>query len=94
MADVAGFGLDVRGQIDFRGLVRKFDFSCLVVYSDILYFGQPSDVHDDLVDVIPGIEHHGIMCSQPDSGSKPIGGSHNVPHFLFFLVAHIDLGPG
>ena len=61
MADIAGFGLDIGDLVDFLLLVGEFDLSGFVVDANGFDFFLAGDVHNDLVDIVPGIAHHGIV---------------------------------
>jgi len=66
VADVAGLGFDVGDLLDFLGVVGKLDGPLFVVDADVLDLFQPGDVGDDLVDVVPGVQHHGVMRAELD----------------------------
>ena len=61
MADETGLGVDVGCMVDFRKLIGEFDLAAFVINPDILDVLLPGDVLNDLIDVVAGIVHHGIM---------------------------------
>jgi len=93
MADVAGFGFNVGGHVDFVRMIGIFDFTGFVVNANVFDFRKPADIGDDLVDVVPGIEHHGIVGAQAYGGRQPVGCIDDVLHELFFLIIDVEIGP-
>jgi hypothetical protein len=53
-----------------------------------------ADIHDDLIDIVPGIEHHGILGAQFDGVAEPFGFDDDFPAQAFFLVSDVKIGPG
>ena len=68
MTDVARLRLDIRAAVHLGDLVGVFDLPLLVVDPDVIDLLDLGDVVDDLVDVVPGVEHHGVMRAEPDGG--------------------------
>ena len=58
--------------------------------NDIVLFG---DVGDDLLDVVPGVEHHGIVGAQADGVAQPLGAGGDVVHHLFLHVSEVEESP-
>ena len=93
MTDVADLGLEVGAQVQFRGAIGKLDFPLLVVNADVFYFFLPGDVLDDLVDVVAGVEHHGIVGAQQDGVAQAVGAPDDVLHGTLLLVLDVEVGP-
>ena len=93
MTNVTGLGLDVGLRVHFIRTVAKLDLSLFVVYADGFDLFLASNVADNLVDVIPGIEHHRVVGAQFDGVGQPVGGRRDVFHQLNTLVAHAVIGP-
>ncbi|MDX2478761.1 MAG: hypothetical protein QNK24_00325 [Desulfuromusa sp.] len=51
------------------------------------------NVVDDLLDVVPGVEHHGIVGAQADGIAQPLGAGGDVVHHLFLHVSKIEKSP-
>ena len=94
MADMAGFGLDIRRGIQFIGVIRELDLTGFVVNTDILNLVLPRNVIDNLLDVTPGIEHHGIVQAQSDGFAQPIHVAGQIGHELLFKIVDIEIAPG
>ncbi|VTR66567.1 hypothetical protein DESC_480277 [Desulfosarcina cetonica] len=94
VADMAGLGLDVGGLVDLLGVVGVFDFAGFVVNADVLDFRLAADVVDDLVDLVAGVEHHGVVGAQADRGGEAIRAGHDALHHFLLLIADIEKGPG
>ncbi len=94
MAHITRLGFNIGGHVDFGQTVGKLYLPRFVVYADIFDFRLFTDVLDDLVDVVPGVEHHGIVGPQADGRSQAVSAGHDVAHQLFLLVADIEIGPG
>ena len=94
MTDVAGLGLNIAGLVDFGRMVGKFYFTLFIVDSNALNSFLFADIHYDLVDIIAGIVHHGVVGAQLNRVAQPFGFSHDVFAQPFFLVPDTEIGPG
>jgi hypothetical protein len=94
MADVAGFCFDIGLLTNFRSIVGKLNFSSLIVYAEIFYFFLFANIGDDLVDVIPGIDHHGVMGTQGNGIRQSVCPFENVFHDPFLLIPDTEKSPG
>jgi hypothetical protein len=66
VADVTGLGFDIGDLVNFGRLIGIFYLSIFIVNPDGLDFLLFADVCDNLVDVVSGIGHHGIVGTQLD----------------------------
>ena len=94
MTNVAGFRLDIAGPVNFGRMVGKFNFPLFVVDSDTLDSFLFADILNDLVDIITGIVHHGVVGTQLDGIAEPLGFSHYFFTQPFFLVPDAEVRPG
>jgi hypothetical protein len=94
VADITGFGLDVGDLVDFPGLAGKFYLTGFVVDADIFDLFLLAYVFYDLIDIVPGIEHHGIMSAKSDGIGQSPRPFYDLFHDLFLLVIDIEIGPG
>ena len=53
-----------------------------------------ADIVDDLVDIIPRVQHHRIVRSQSDGIGQPVRSDDDIVHKLFLLEIDIKIGPG
>jgi hypothetical protein len=53
-----------------------------------------ANVVNDLIDIIPGIQHHGVMGAESYGIGQSVGSGHNISHELFFLIIDIKISPG
>jgi hypothetical protein len=93
VADDARFRLDILHGIDFSYLTRELDAPLFVEYSDVLNFLLASDVVNDLVDVVPGVEHHGIVGTQPDGIPQSVCLFDHMVDGVRLMVLDIDICP-
>ena len=93
MADIAGFRFDIGDLVDFFQLVRKFDLARFVVDADGFDVFLAGDVEDDLVDIVPGVGHHGVVGAQFDGVAEPYGFIQNLVGELVVFIADIEKGP-
>jgi len=93
MADVTGLCLDIGLLIHLFRPIGEFDLPLFIVNTDIFYLLESGYILYDLVDVVPGIQHHGIVSTQLNSISQPFPFHHHVSHGLLFLVFDIEIGP-
>ena len=93
VADVARLGLDVGFPIHLPGAVGKLDDPFFIVDADVYDVRQLADVVDDLVDVVPAVQHHGVVCPQADRGGQTVGAVDDVLHHLLLLVADVEIRP-
>jgi hypothetical protein len=94
MADKAGFGLDIRCLVNLLSPVGKFDLSLFVIDTNIFYLFLPADVRRDLVNLISGIEHHGVVGTQFYGITQPVSLCHHIFKGSFLLIINIKIGPG
>ena len=94
MTDDAGLRLDIAGLVDFGRMVGKFYFTLFIVDSKALNSFLIADIHYDLVDIIAGIVHHGVVGTQLNGIAQPFGFSHNVFAKSFFLILDTEVCPG
>jgi hypothetical protein len=94
VADVAGLRFNITGLVDFGRMVGKFYFTLFIVDSNALNSLLIADIHYDLVDIIAGIVHHGVLGTQLNGVAQPFGFSHNVFAQSFFLIPDAEVGPG
>ena len=94
MADIADLSFDIDFVVNFCGFIGKFYFPLFVKYSNIFNFLLFTDILNDLVDVIPGIKHHGVVRTQADCIRQPVGVGDDISHKLFFQIAGIHVSPG
>jgi hypothetical protein len=94
MTNVTRLGLNVGGLIDFEKLIGEFYLAFLIINADIFNLFLPADVHDDLVDIISGIEHHGVVGAQFDRIAQALGFRHTFFPKPFFLIFYTEIGPG
>jgi hypothetical protein len=93
MAYMAGFILDVGGLPLLGRGIREFYLALLIINSDVLDVFLPSDVIDNLIDVMAGIKHHRIMGAEPDGICQFVGSSHDVFHQFLPIVFDVEVGP-
>jgi len=94
MAYKTGLGLNICDLVDFLGTVREFDLSLFIINAYIFYPFLPGDVFCDLVDVISGIEHHGIVGTQFYGVTQPVSLCYNIIDSPLLLIFNIKIGPG
>ncbi len=94
MANVAGVGLDVGNLIDLLGNVGKFYLPIFVVNDNIFNAFLPSNVLDDFIDILPGIEHHGVVGAQFDGVSQPVDFHYQVINDALPLIFDVEVSPG
>ena len=93
VTDITGFRFDIGGVVNLGRGVGKFDLTVFVINPYILDFLKLADVLNNLIDVVPGINHHGIMGAQPDCARQPVGAGDNISHGLLFLIIYIEVSP-
>jgi len=93
VADVAGLVLDVGDRVNLVVMIGDFDLPLLVVDADIDDVVLLGNVVDDLFDVVPGVEHHGIMGAQADGVAQPLSACGDVAHHLLLHVSKIEESP-
>ena len=93
MTDVAGLGLNIAGLVDFKRMVGKFYFTLFIVNSNALNSLLIADIPYDLVDIIAGIVHHGVLGTQLNGIAQPFGFSHNVFAQSSFLISDTEVCP-
>ena len=93
MADVAGLVLDVGDRVNLGVLIGEFDLTLFVVDADVDDVVLLGDVVDDLLDVISGVEHHGIMGAQSDGVAQPLSAGGDVAHHLLLHVTIVEESP-
>ncbi len=86
--------LNIAGLVDFGRMVGKFYFSLFIVDTNALNSFLPADIHYDLVDIIAGIVHHGVVGAQLNGGAQPFGLGHNVFAQSFLLIPDAEVSPG
>ena len=86
VANIAGLGLDIGLAIQLLGVVGIFDLSQFVIDADIFDIVLAGDIMDDLLDIVPGIGHHGIVGAQPDGVAQAV---HIVAQIFGEFVLHI-----
>jgi hypothetical protein len=79
----AGFGINI----------GVFQLTPLVINANMIDFLLPADVLDHSANIIPGIEHHGVMGAEFDGIAQPVGIRHHMRKNLFFLIFNINVGP-
>ena len=94
MADITCLCLDVCGFVDFLKAVGEFYLPLLVIDADVLDLFLFADIFCDLVDVIPGIKHHGIVGAQFDGIPQSVGLGYDIVKGPFFVGANAEIGPG
>ena len=93
VAHIAGLGFDIGDLVHFARAVGVFDLPGLVVYADVLDLLLLADIGDDLGDIVPGVEHHGVLRAQPDGIGQPVGRGHDVLHLFCLLIVDIEIRP-
>ncbi len=94
VADVAGFGFDVGDLLQFFQVIGKLDGPLFIVDANVADLLQPGDVVDDLVDVVPGVEHHGVVGAELDGVAEPLRLRHELLLQIVLLIGDAEVGPG
>ena len=89
----AGCGADAGSTVHLFLDVGELDLPLLIENSYALYLLQSSNVFDDLVDVVTGIERHGIVRTQLDGVAQSIGFLDHVIGGVFLVVLDVGVGP-
>ena len=94
MTYIAGFIFNIGAGVHFGRAVGKFDLAVFIVKPDRFDGLLPTDVGDYLIDIIAGVQHHGIMGAEFDGRGQAVRPRHHMLHELFFLVCEVEIGPG
>ena len=93
MTDPACLGINVLCPVNFSWGVRKFRVPAFIVNPYIFDPFLVCDIFDYLINVIPGIDHHGIMGSEQDGFADTV--CHSGIHIDPFrsLVGNAEIRP-
>ena len=94
MAYIAGLVFYIGRCVDFPGAVGKFDLAVFIINPDRFDGFMPADIIDNLIDIIAGVRHHGIVSAEFDGRAQTVGSDHHMFHEFFFLVIDVKISPG
>jgi hypothetical protein len=94
VANIAGFIFYIGGCINFGRAVGKFYLAFFIIEPYRFDGLLPADVRYNLIDIIAGVQHHGIMGAEFDGRGQAVRPGHHMLHKLFFLVSDVEIGPG
>jgi len=94
MADKTGLGLNIRCLVNLFRPAGKFDLSLFVIDTNIFYLFLSANVGRDLVNVVSGIEHHGIVGTQFYGIPQPVSLCNHLFNGPLLLILNIKIGPG
>ena len=94
MADTTGFRVNGGAAANFGSPVGKSHQAILIVDPDKFDFLLSADVADNAVDILTGIEHHGVVGAQFDGAAQAFGKHRHVIDHTLLLVTNAEKGPG
>ena len=93
VTNIASLRSNVAGLVDFGRMVGKFYFTLFIVDSNALNSLLLADIPYDLVDIVAGIVHHGVMGAQLNRVAQTFGFSHDVLAQSLLLIPDAEVGP-